>query len=137
MPKAYVKQPRWIPLSQEEIKDIALKLAREGNSTSMIGMVLRDQHGVPDFRLVMGKTITEVLEENGIKFRLPEDLESLMKRTVQLSKHLETNPKDLHNKRGLTLIESRIRRLAKYYKREGLIPKDWEYSLEAAKLLVE
>ncbi|MDD5502732.1 MAG: 30S ribosomal protein S15 [Candidatus Thermoplasmatota archaeon] len=129
--------PKWVPLSQKEVEETVVKLSKEGKSASMIGMILRDQYGIPDVKLVTGKSIVKILTENGIKFRLPEDLESLMKRTVQLSKHLGSNPKDLHNKRGLALIESNIKRLANYYKKEGILPKDWAYSLDAAKLLVE
>jgi small subunit ribosomal protein S15 len=42
----------------------------------------------------------------------------------------------MSSKRGMQLIESKIRRLAKYYKREGKLPEDWAYNLEQAKLLV-
>ena len=69
--------------------------------------------------------------------RLPEDMQNLMKRAVSLNEHVKLNPKDLHNKRGLALIESRIRRLAKYYGREGMIPEGWKYSLDTAKLEIE
>ncbi len=129
--------PKWVPLSQKEVEETVVKLAKEGKSAAMIGTILRDQYGVPDVRLVTGKTVTGIIKEGGITLRMPEDMEALMKRTVQLSKHTDANPKDLHNKRGLALIESKIKRLAKYYKSEGILPKDWAYSLDAAKLLVE
>ncbi len=129
--------PKWVPLSQKEVEETAAKMAKEGKSAAMIGTILRDQYGIPDVRLITGKTVTSIIKETGITLRLPEDMEALMKRTVQLSKHIGTNPKDLHNKRGLALIESKIKRLAKYYKNEGILPKDWKYSFDAAKLLVE
>jgi len=129
--------PKWVPLSQKEVEETIVKLSKEGKSASMIGMMLRDQYGVPDVKLVTGKSVVKILTENGVKFRLPEDLEMLMKRTVQLSKHLGSNPKDIHNKRGLALMEAKIKRLARYYKNEGILPRTWEYSLDAAKLLVE
>jgi len=52
-----------------------------------------------------------------------------LKRAIQTKKHLEKNKKDIHSKRGLQLIEAKIRRLAKYYKREGVLPKKWSYTL--------
>jgi small subunit ribosomal protein S15 len=41
------------------------------------------------------------------------------------------------NNRNLQLIESKIRRLVKYYKREEVLPQTWEYSLKNAELLLE
>jgi small subunit ribosomal protein S15 len=57
-----------------------------------------------------------------------------MRKAVHLNAHLKTNPKDLHNKRGLHLIEAKIRRITKYYIRTGVMPKDWKYSIETAEL---
>ncbi|TLZ65188.1 MAG: 30S ribosomal protein S15, partial [Methanobacteriota archaeon] len=38
------------------------------------------------------------------------------------------------NKRGLSLIESKIRRLSRYYREEGVLPADWDYSRTVAEL---
>lgn len=131
------ENPKWVPLSTEEISDLVAKMAGEGMTTARIGLVLRDQYAVPNVKLATGKTITEICLEKGVKFELPEDLSNLMKRAVSLSGHVKGNPKDLHNLRGLQLIESRIRRLVKYYKREGVLPESWTYALETAALQVE
>ena len=60
-----------------------------------------------------------------------------MKRAVDLQVHVKANPQDLSNKRGLSLTESKIRRLSKYYKREGVLPADWDYSRSLAELQVK
>ena len=39
-------------------------------------------------------------------------------------------------KRGLQLTENKINKLIKYYKREGILDKDWIYDRQKAKLLV-
>jgi len=136
--KPMVKEsPKWVQQSPEEIEELVMKLAGEGMTTAKVGLVLRDQYAVPNVRLVTGKTIREICVKRGMKFELPEDLQSLMKRAVQLSGHTKANPKDLHNARGLQLVESKIRRLVKYYKREGVIPVSWNYSLDTAALQVE
>jgi len=129
--------PEWVTIPQKEIVDIIVKLAKAGTTGAKIGLILRDQYGIPNIRLVLGKTILKVIKENDALPKIPEDLSSLMKRAVNLSRHLEKSPKDLHNKRNLYLIEAKIRRLVKYYHREGRIDKAWMYSLENAKLLVE
>ena len=62
---------------------------------------------------------------------------SLMRRALRLINHLESNRKDRHNSRQLELTESKIRRLARYYKGRGLIETDWAYKRDQLRLLVE
>ncbi len=131
------ENPKWVQQSADEVKDLVAKMATEGVTMAKIGLVLRDQYGIPNVRLATGKTIKEICAEKGVKFELPDDLQNLMKRAVALSGHVKGNPKDLHNTRGLRLIESKIRRLVKYYKREGVIPETWTYALDTAALQVE
>ena len=122
------KPPEWVPLKPEEIEQKIIELAEKGYSTAMIGLILRDQYGVPNVRQILGKKITQVLEEHGLAPEIPEDLNNLIKKAIKLRKHLEVHRKDYHNKRALQLIESKIRRLVKYYKRKGKLPKDWSYA---------
>lgn len=131
------ENPKWVTQSSEEVKDLVVKFNGEGMSMAKIGLVLRDQYAVPNVRLSTGKSIKEILDDKGLKPELPEDIQALMKRAVSLSGHVKKNKKDLHNERGLRLIESNIRRLTKYYKREGVIPETWNYSLDTAALQVE
>ncbi len=60
-----------------------------------------------------------------------------MRRALQVQGHLKEHGKDVSNKRGLQLIESKIRRLARYYKEKGILPADWDYSLKLAELQVK
>ena len=60
-----------------------------------------------------------------------------MKKAIALDDHLTNNTKDLHNRRGLQLVEAKVRRLVKYYKRTGVLPQNWNYSLKNARLLIE
>jgi small subunit ribosomal protein S15 len=131
------ENPKWVQQSPGEVVDLVAKLAGEGISMAKIGLVLRDQYAVPSVQLATGKSVKQILDEKNIKFDLPEDLQALMKRAVSMSGHVKKNPKDLHNIRGRALMESKIRRLVKYYKREGIIPETWNYSLDTAALQVE
>ncbi|NOZ82032.1 MAG: 30S ribosomal protein S15 [Candidatus Micrarchaeota archaeon] len=126
----------WVEYSGEEVERLVVKLAKDGYSSAMIGTILRDQYGIPSVKDITGKSITKILEENGLAPELPEDLLNLMKRAVRLRNHLETHRKDLHSRRGLELMESKIRRLGKYYIRKGKLPEGWKYDPERAKLLV-
>ncbi len=118
--------PEW-SLKPEEIEQLIVKLAEEGKPPAMIGLILRDSYGVPDIRAALGKKLTKVLEEHGLAPKIPEDLSNLLDKRESLMKHLAEHPKDLHNKRRLELIEAKIRRLVKYYKREGKLPEGWTF----------
>ncbi len=128
--------PDWQPIKMQEITETIVKLARDGNTGAKIGLILRDQYGVPDVRLATGKRMARILAENDVKPDIPEDLTNLMKTSVKLQSHLAEHRKDLHNKRGLQLIESKIRRLSKYYRTQGVLPANWKYSPATARLLV-
>lgn len=127
----------WIEYSTEEIEELILKLTKEGNSTSKIGVILRDQYGIPDVKTVTGMKITQILEKHDQALEYPEDLMNLIRKAVNVRDHLDENPKDLHTRRGLQLMESRIRRLVKYYVREGVLPQGWRYEPKKAALLVK
>ncbi len=129
-------KPEWVTLNDEEVKEKVLTLAKEGHSQAMIGTVLRDQYGVPDVKQITGKSIGKILEAENLTPQIPEDLMALMRRAVRINTHLQSHPNDLGNKRGLQLVESKIRRLIKYYKRVGKLPEDWKYSIKEAELLV-
>ncbi|MDD1769615.1 MAG: 30S ribosomal protein S15 [Methanomassiliicoccales archaeon] len=131
------ENPEWVPMPKEEVEQTVVKLAKEGMTASKIGMVLRDQYAVPSVRLATGKTMLEILEQNGLEQALPDDLVALMRRAINVSLHMSDNKKDMANNRNLQLIESKIRRLVKYYKRQDILPQDWEYSLKNAELLIE
>jgi small subunit ribosomal protein S15 len=60
-----------------------------------------------------------------------------MRKALNVDAHVVENKKDYATKRSLQLIESRIRRLVKYYKRMGILPDNWTYSLSTAELLIE
>ena len=130
-------KPAWVTISREEVVEEAVKLSRGGVPSAQVGRMLRDSYGVPSVRAVTGKRLTPLLKEQGITTDLPEDLQALLKRVVHLQRHLEVHPKDLANRRGLALIESRIRRLAHYYRQRRLLPPTWTYSSARAALQVE
>lgn len=123
--------------SKEETENLVERLAKEGYMPSMIGLILRDSYGIPNVKKITGKSITKILEEKNIKLEIPEDLLNLMKRAVKLREHLSIHKKDEHSRRGLILIESKIKRLEKYYKEVGKLPKTWKYDPETAKIIVQ
>jgi small subunit ribosomal protein S15 len=128
--------PEWSKISSDEVISIILDLWKQGISTSEIGMILRDRHGVPDAKLITSKKITTILRENNVASNIPEDLTNLIVKALKLRKHISVNKKDVHNKRSLNLTESKIRRLVKYYQQEKVLPRDWFYKPETAEMMI-
>ena len=129
------RPPSWCKYEAEEVEALVIKLAREGNPPSRIGTILRDQHGIPLTKSLTGKTISSILAEAEMAPSIPEDLEMLLKKASRLSTHLERNKMDLVNKRALQIIEAKVHKLSKYYKREGVLPSDWKYEPKAASIV--
>ena len=122
----------WLIYDKDEVQKLIEKLAKEGRTSSEIGIMLRDQYGIPDVRY-FDMRIGKVAPKEG----MPEDMYNLMKKAVNLHRHMGEMRKDSKGKHGLELLESKIRRLGKYYARTGKLPRDWRYSIEDAKLLVK
>ena len=131
-----LEKPVWIERSAEEVENLVVKLARKGSSKSMIGIILRDSYGVPLVKIVTGKKISQILEENEIAATLPEDFRNLAIKALNIRKHLEANRKDLQGLKGLQRTESKIYRLLKYYKKTKVLPLDFKYDPENIRTLV-
>ncbi|MEN3047498.1 MAG: 30S ribosomal protein S15 [Candidatus Caldarchaeales archaeon] len=119
--------PSWVTATPEEVEELVVSYARQGMSPSMIGTVLRDQHGIPLVRAITGKSVTQILRERGLGQEIPEDLMNLIERARRMHVHLQNNRSDRYNRHRLQLVEARIHRLVKYYKRIGRLPKDFQF----------
>jgi len=126
--------PSWVSHNINEITDIVLKLTKDGFSSSEIGMKLRDEHNIPLVKPITGKTITKILVENNLTSNIPEDLNQLVQKALGLQKHLKNHNSDHRNVRSLELIEAKIHRISKYYKKIKKIPANWKYASVIAQL---
>jgi small subunit ribosomal protein S15 len=129
------RPPTWCRYTPEEVDALVVKLAKEGHPPSKIGIILRDQHGIPLTKPVTGRTVSRILKEANLVPSLPEDFEILLKKATRLRAHLDKNKKDLNNKRSLQIIEAKIHKLSRYYKSKGVLPSDWKYEAKAASLI--
>ncbi len=125
-PSARLK-PKWVQAPPEELKRIVVSLAREGHSKSSIGITLRDRHGIPSVKSATSMTVGEILKEAGEYPMQAEDLNLLIKKAQTMRRHSEKYRSDRLNVHNIQLVESKIRRLAKYYKKKGILPADWRY----------
>jgi small subunit ribosomal protein S15 len=131
------KKAAWVKYKPKEIEQIILKLQKEGMKAAQIGIILRDQYGIPLVKPLMKKSISTILKDNKLNPEIPDDLMNLLKLAVDLHAHMAKNRRDYSSKRGLELAESKIRRLAKYYKRTRVLPPEWVYDPDRAKLIVK
>ncbi|ACP35819.1 Ribosomal S13S15 domain protein [Sulfolobus islandicus Y.G.57.14] len=128
--------PKWVRLTREEVEMLVEELVKRGYTPSMIGIILRDQYGIPLVRQIVGKKVTQILEERGLAPQIPEDLFNLIRKAVNIRRHINEYPRDKTAKKGLEEVESKIRRLARYYKSVGKLPQEWAYDPAKAELLV-
>ena len=128
------RPPSWCRYQSEEVEAFVVKLAKEGHSLSKIGTLIRDQYAIPLVKPITGKSISGILEDAGMAPSTPEDLSNLVTKARGLSVHIDKNHKDLHNKRSMQVIEARIHKLSKYYRREGVLPKKWKYVSKVASI---
>ena len=124
--------PSWIRYHAKEVELVIAKLAKEGKSTSQIGILLRDTYGIPNVLALCGKSISAILKDKKLIAEIPEDLTALFKKYVAVKKHIEANKHDETSARGLILTESKMNRLVKYYKRVERIPEAWKFDAERA-----
>lgn len=123
--------PPWCKYTSDEVEALVAKLARDGNPPSLIGAILRDNHGVPSVKSITNKSVLGILKESELAPRLPEDLDKLIRKATRLRNHLKKNKRDYHDKQILQSTESKIRRLARHYKEHKVLPSEWEYRPEA------
>lgn len=131
------KKLTWVRYNNDEIESLVIKLAKAGNNSGKIGLILRDTYGIPDVQKLTGMKISKVLEKNKLLPKFPDDFMALVKKEIRILKHLENNKHDMTTRRGLILTESKIKRLTKYYKSIGRLPNDFKYERDKIKLLIE
>jgi len=120
------KPPPWCKMTSDEVEALVVKYAKEGNRPGTIGTILRDQHAVPLVKQITGKPVTQILRDNKLVGEVPEDLSNLVDTAARMNRHLTRFKSDRMSVHRLQLVESKIHRLSKYYKRKGVLPQEWK-----------
>ncbi len=128
------RPPNWCKYEPEEVEAFIIKLAKEGHNLSSIGTILRDQYAIPLAKPITSKSISQTLKSADLAPTMPEDLGNLMKKAQRMAVHMEKYKKDAHNKRSMVLIEAKIHKLSRYYKKAGVLPKNWKYEPKIASI---
>jgi len=106
-----IEKPTWIKMKEPELKKVIAELSKK-NSPSQIGLILRDQYGIPTTK-VFGKKLKAYLKELGIERN--EDLENAEKKVDKMKEHLKNNITDRSAKHKLQHAQSRLNIIRKYF----------------------
>lgn len=135
-PKSRVS-PDWVDADLNKLKQLIVKMAKEGVPPSKIGLVLRNDYAIPNITALLGVSLTAFLKKENASPEYPEDLITLIRKAVRMREHIKAANKDTHNKVKLKHVESKINRLVSYYRKTGVLPSDWTYDPEKVALLVK
>jgi small subunit ribosomal protein S15 len=108
-------KPAWVKMKEPELKKLIVELS-EKYSPSRIGIVLRDQYGIPTTK-IFGKKLKAYMQELGIEKN--EDLENAEKKVEGLKEHLKDNVTDRKAKHKLQHAQSRLNITRKYFARKN------------------
>jgi small subunit ribosomal protein S15 len=98
-------------MKEPELKKTIIELS-EKYAPSQIGIILRDQYGIPTTK-IFGKKLKAYLKELGIERN--EDLENAEKKVDNLKEHLKKNITDRSAKHKLQKAQSRLNSTKKYF----------------------
>lgn len=100
----------WVKLKPEEIDKIVVDLARKGVPPERIGLVLRDQHGIPKAKL-LGKKIGHILKAH--KISANSEHTNLTNKVENLKKHFGKHKHDYTAQRRIIQHSANIRKIEK------------------------
>ncbi|MBR9705477.1 hypothetical protein GOV14_00415 [Candidatus Pacearchaeota archaeon] len=109
------EKPVWLKYTKDEVKAIVLKLAEKGFTAEKIGLVLRDQYGIPKVKIFDLK-IKEILEEKG-KFIEPTN-KNLKEKLDKVITHYKKNKQDKNAERSLIITKAKLKKREDYQKKK-------------------
>ncbi|MEK6894582.1 MAG: hypothetical protein AABX10_03910 [Nanoarchaeota archaeon] len=100
----------WTKIKPAEVEKIIVDLARQGIGPEKIGLILRDQHGVPKAKL-LGIRVGKILAKN--KLDINSENKNISLKIDGLKKHSEKNKHDYTAMRKAVMYSATINRRAK------------------------
>jgi small subunit ribosomal protein S15 len=107
------EKPVWLKYTQEEVEAIILKLANKNFTSEKIGLILRDQYGIPNVRL-FGIKIKQVLSEKE-KYQ-DSNILNLKKKVEKIEEHYKKNRQDKKAERYLIINKAELKKREDYLK---------------------
>jgi small subunit ribosomal protein S15 len=108
--EAKYPKPVWLKMSEEELRKLVLELS-EKYQPAQIGLILRDQYGVPTTK-VFGKKLSAYLREAGKNEFF--EVKNIEKKVAKIKEHMKNNGQDKKAKHKFQKANSRLNALRKY-----------------------
>jgi len=119
MPKAKttkkIEKPVWLKYTKDEVEAIILKLADKGLTAEKIGLVLRDQYGIPKVKIYDLK-ISKILKEKQ-KYQEPTNI-NLKTKLQKIIDHYKKNKQDKNSERSLMITKAKLKKRDDYAKKK-------------------
>ncbi|MEN9625987.1 MAG: hypothetical protein RL557_315 [archaeon] len=110
--KGKLEKPVWLKYSEDEVRSIILKLADKGLTAEKIGLVLKDQYGIPKVKLYNFK-IKDVLKD---RFQEPTIL-NLQKKVEKITAHNQRYRNDKKAGRAMIITKAKLKKRSEYQER--------------------
>jgi small subunit ribosomal protein S15 len=111
-----VEKPVWLKLSEEDLKKILVEL-KDKYPPAHLGLILRDQYGIPTTR-IFGKKLSAYLKEAGID-TLEVELKNVQKKEEKLKEHIKKHKQDKKAKHKVQITVSKVSKIKKYLSRKN------------------
>lgn len=106
-----IEKPVWLKYTKDEVEAIILKLADKGLTTEKIGLVLRDQYGIPKVKIYDIK-ISKILKEKQ-KYQEPTNI-NLKTKLQKIIDHYKKNKQDKNSERSLMITKAKLKKRDDY-----------------------
>ena len=103
-------------MKEEDLKKIIAELSKTGKQPAEIGLILRDQYGIPTTKLY-GKKLSKYLKE--LNLPTNTELQNIEKKLTKLKEHLKTNITDRKAKHKFQKAQSKTSKAKKYFNRKN------------------
>ena len=110
-----IEKPVWLKYTQDEVKQIILKIAKKELTAEKIGLILRDQYGIPKAKMYNLK-ISKILKQKN-KFEEPAHI-NLQKKLKKIEEHYKKNKQDKKAERSLIITKAKIKKIKDYLKKK-------------------
>jgi len=110
-----MEKPVWLKMKETELVAVIKELA-ENHQPAQIGLILRDQYGVPTTKLY-GKKLASYLKDLGLESNA--ELKNAQKKVDALGEHLKENVTDKKAKHKFQKAKSRLNILKRYFARKN------------------
>ncbi len=110
-----IEKPVWLKYTKEEVEAIILKLVEKGLTAEKIGLVLRDQYGIPKAKIYNIK-IGKILKQKN-KYQEPTNI-NLKTKLQKVIDHYKKNKQDKTAERSLIITKAKLKKREDYQKKK-------------------